>query len=241
MLQFFSTYFYFTYSLVLLALFGPALYAFPSQRRLMLWGGVVALPTSLYQILFVPEYWEPVQVFRFLAGPEDLMFLFSTGGLSWLIVPAVYPKERLRSPVFGGRMVKRWVTLKAFFLAVWISIWLAGSQVMGAGLWAAAALLAVLLYLRRDFWKLAAYGSVAFGAAYTVFASAAFALHPGFARQWNPEALSGLLLIGVPIEEIAWGLAFGAVWPLFLVYLFDIELESASRPVDGTRQTAVAR
>ena len=129
-----------------------------------------------------------------------------------------------------------WITLKAFFLAVWVSIWLAGVQLMGAALLASALLLAVLLYLRRSFWKLAAYGSVTFAAAYTLFVSVAFALHPGFARQWNPEALSGLLLIGVPVEEIAWGLAFGAIWPLFLVYLFNVELQNTNKSVDVNRR-----
>ncbi len=235
MLCFFSTYAYFGFSLVLLGLFGLGVFAFPSQRRLMIWGGVVATPTALYQVLFIPEYWEPVQLFRFLAGPEDLIFLVSSGGLGWLIVPAVYRREHLGPPVFGAQMVCRWITLKALFLAVWISIWLAGVQLMGAALLASALLLAVLLYLRRNFWKLAAYGAVIFAAAYTVFASAAFALHPGFAGQWNPEALSGLLLIGVPVEEIAWGLAFGAVWPLFLVYLFGIGLQDTNKSVDVNR------
>jgi hypothetical protein len=44
---------------------------------------------------------------------------------------------------------------------------------------------------------------------------------PVLQLHWNPHNLWGPRLFGVPVEEVAWALAYGAVWPLFMAYVFD--------------------
>ena len=59
--------------------------------------------------------------------------------------------------------------------------------------------------------------------------------NPGFVRAWNPAALSGFQFLGAPAEEIAWGVAFGAVWPLFVAYVFGVERICGSEAAGSSR------
>lgn len=55
-----------------------------------------------------------------------------------------------------------------------------------------------------------------FGALYTAFMLALRVFTPGYIEAvWNLPALSGLLVFGVPVEEIAFGFTFGMYWAGF--------------------------
>ncbi len=239
MLHFFSTYAYFTFSLVLLGLFGLGMYAFPSQRRPMILAGVISGPGALYQSIFVPEYWEPVQLFRFLAGPEDLIFLVSMGGLGWLIVPVLYGRRTMQFNIRPWRITRAYVGFTVIFLGVWLTLWNAGMHVLRAELVATAAVVLTVLVLRLRFWPLVVIGPLLFGLPYTVLLSLGLWLHPEFLGQWNLNSLTGLYVLGIPIEETAWAFSYGAAWPLLLVYHFDLRLLKATRTPTGSRGAIV--
>jgi len=233
--EFFSTYSYFTFSLIPLAAFCVAIAVLPSQRRPMGWAALIATFTAPYNYFFVPEYWDPVIMGPLKFGPADVIFLVAHGGLGWLGIPAVYGRAGLRVPAFGMKSAKRWIALKVFFLVCWMSLWWMGLKVMDAALIASAALLGVLLYVCWGYWKVVVFGAALFGVGYTVFVAGAFAMDPGFVRAWNPAALSGFQFLGAPAEEIAWGVAFGAVWPLFVAYVFGVERICGSEAAGSSR------
>ena len=56
-------------------------------------------------------------------------------------------------------------------------------------------------------------GAILFLAYYTVFLVGVEWAAPGYIeRVWNLGALSGLLIVGMPIEELLFAAAFGAYW-----------------------------
>jgi len=56
-------------------------------------------------------------------------------------------------------------------------------------------------------------GSIVFVAYYTVFLVGLEWSAPGYIeRVWNLDALSGLTVVGMPIEELLFAAAFGAYW-----------------------------
>ena len=234
MLHFFSTYAYFSFSLVLLGLLGLGIYAFPSQRRPMVLAGIIGAPSALYQSLFVPEYWEPIQLFRCLAGPEDLIFNASMGSLGWLIVPAVYGRRMMHLSIRPWRIVRAYLGFTVIFLGVWLPLWNAGMHVLRAELLATAAVVLVVLVLRLRFWPLVVVGPLMFGLPYTVLVSLGLWLRPDFLAQWNLNSLTGWYVLGIPIEETAWAFSYGAAWPLLLVYHFDLRLLKATRTPTGS-------
>ena len=56
-------------------------------------------------------------------------------------------------------------------------------------------------------------GGVLFLAIYTVFLLGLKWSAPGYIEQvWNLKALSGILIYGLPLEELLFGFAFGLFW-----------------------------
>ena len=56
-------------------------------------------------------------------------------------------------------------------------------------------------------------GGILFLAIYTIFLLGLKWSAPGYIEQvWNLKALSGIVIYGLPLEELLFGFAFGLVW-----------------------------
>jgi hypothetical protein len=113
-------------------------------------------------------------------------------------------------------------------------IWI-GLPVMHAVLLCAAAACVILLWRRPWRQRLAAKGAVVFSAFYGSLLWIGFQLWPELVHHWNAHALSGVLILGIPAEELAWAVAYGAVWPVFIAYLLD------AQPITGMQAAAASR
>jgi hypothetical protein len=82
-----------------------------------------------------------------------------------------------------------------------------------------AASAAVMLALRRGLWPLMLRGALLFGAFYLGFIKLALLLYPSFLASWSPAVPFGYWW-GIPLYELYWAIAFGAVWPLFIAFSF---------------------
>jgi hypothetical protein len=97
----------------------------------------------------------------------------------------------------------------------------------------------MVLWIRRDLWRLAAAGAVGFTVLYAGLLRGAFAVLPGFFDQWNAANLWGPRVAGLPVDEIAWAAACGAVWPLMMAYVMGVRLraEAAAFQYNWPRRT----
>lgn len=204
-------------SLALLVLASLALWARPEHRRGMVWSGLVSTPCALLAVVFVPHYWEPQQVFWFVAGPEDLIFSFANGVVVWGMV-ADGDLEITRVPPWS-RTTWRLVLLLAVFSLQWLALDRLGLRLMDGACLSATTILAFLMLRQPDLWRAAVRGSVLFLTYYVLWLIALDRLAPGFLAQWKHERLSGLRLGPIPAEELLWALLFGAVWPCLMAFL----------------------
>ena len=66
---------------------------------------------------------------------------------------------------------------------------------------------------RPDLLRKTLLGGLLFAGLYAVFMLALLWSAPGYIEQvWNLRALSGILIAGIPLEELLFGLAFGTYW-----------------------------
>lgn len=196
------------------------LYAlFPRQRRAMRWASLYTAPFGLSEPLFVPAYWNPPSVFDLAQRTgfdlESLIFSFAIGGVGSVlhnvvtgarleVVPAV---ERHRHHHHWHRpaLLTPFVTLPVLLAFPWNPIYPA-MLALAAGALATVA-------CRPDLKLKTLVGAVLFLGYYLVFMLALNAFVPGYIEQvWNLSALSGLRVLEVPVEELGFGLAFGAYW-----------------------------
>ncbi len=230
LITFFNTYPYLGGCLVILLLALAALAVSGAHRRPMLLSGLLSAPYGFASIAFVPDYWQPVRIAEFGAGPEDLVFSFSNGCLVWFCAVR-FTRSRFSMRLHPIRLIARFLACTLAGIAVAVPLWLVGCKPMIAVLCAMPLLGVALLLMRRSYVSIALAGAVGFTALYTVVFVGILQLWPRFIDQWTTEQLCGLSLLGVPVEEIAWSLGFGAVWPLMMAYAFDLDAPSARSPL----------
>ncbi|RZO86835.1 MAG: hypothetical protein EVA65_00720 [Oceanococcus sp.] len=186
------------------------LFAFnPSHRRIMLVSSLIAMPFGLTQPAFLQSYWTPPGVLdlaaRFGFDIECLIFCFAIAGINvsmlklyWgqVILPTTDP---VRQPQINRWF---WFTLATPFvlLGVLYFVW-QGNPIYWSLLAQTGGALACMWCFREAAGKLLLI-SLPFTAMYMALCLLMDALAPGyFDRFWNISDISGITLLGVPIEE----------------------------------------
>ncbi len=226
MIDFFSKYPYMALSLTLLTVFGFALSISPSHcRKSILLSAVISAPYGFASALFVPEYWTPVRVFEFVAGPEDILFSFANGGMVWM-AGIWMVRDRIQLKIDSKKVVIHVLGYVSFGYSSYVVFRFMDLGVMASVIASIGVLGAIVLAVRREFWPLALIGSVSFGVFYLIIIKGWFELFPGFIAQWTHTNLWGPLVFGVPVDEIVWAAGFGGVWPMIMAWAFDVRFVS---------------
>ena len=193
--------------------------AIPARRRVMLRASLLTMPFGLTQPLFVPAYWSPPSLFELARRTgfdlESLIFSFAIGGVGLVLYDVLI--RRVRMPLSAGERHHTRHRLHRLALAApvlafppllllhWNPIYPA-IVAMGTGALAAIA-------CRPDLKARTLVGALLFLTFYSVLLLALEATAPGYiGRTWNIPALSGLLIAGLPVEELLFAAAFGGYW-----------------------------
>ena len=192
---------------------------FPQHRVTMWWASVFMAPFGLTEPLFVPEYWNPPSLFDLAQRTgfdiESIIFSFAIGGIGAVLYNIITRKRHeLLLPEERHHRRHRWhrwalATPFALFPILYFLPW----NAIHAGIAAmiAGAIAAVLC--RPDLKSNTLLGGILFLALYTVFLLGLKWSAPGYIEQvWNLKALSGIVIYGLPIEELMFGFSFGLVW-----------------------------
>jgi len=221
---------YLVWSLVLLGSCFGGFYFFPRERKKIFISAILSLPAACTAVLFVPAYWKPLRITSLSVGIEDLTFSFATGGIVWIIVSFTEGKNLAYNIAFPT-VIKRYLILVVLGMSLMLVLYrstnwgvmseaLIGITITG---------LILLAKYRFKYWRMAAAGSILFTLYYLLIAALILNFFPHMHSYWNKEILLGISVFNVPLEEIAWAFAFGAVWPLAMTYVFDLELSDKNR------------
>ena len=196
------------------------LYALFPQHRVAMWrASVVMAPFGLTEPLFVPEYWNPPSLFELAQRTgfdiESFIFSFAIGGIGAVLYNIILHKRmEVLGPLERHHRRHRWHrwALAAPFALFPILYFLPWNPIHAGIAAMAIGALAVVL-CRPDLKSNTLVGGVLFLAIYTVFLLGLKWSAPGYIEQvWNFEALSGLRIYGLPLEELLFGFSFGIMW-----------------------------
>ena len=189
------------------------------QRRAMWCGSIFMAPFGLTEPFFVPEYWNPPSLFELAQRTgfdiESIIFSFAIGGIGAVLynsltrrhLEPVDPEVRHQSQHGWHRwaLATPFVSFLVLLFLPWNPIY-AGIAAMVLG-----AITSVLC--RPDLKTNTLVGGVLFLAIYTLFLLGLKWSAPGYIEQvWNLKALSGVVIYGLPLEELLFGFSFGLVW-----------------------------
>lgn len=191
----------------------------PGFRRKML---RVSLATSLLGLsepIFVPEYWNPPSLFDLAQRTgfdiESMIFCFAIGGIGAVMYNALANKDIVEIPHEERHSVRhRWhrLAIVSPYLVFPVLYFLPWNPIYPGIVALATGGIANVL-CRPDLLRNTLVGGVLFLFLYAVSMLSLIVFAPGYIGQvWNLPALSGVLLGGIPLEELAFGFAFGLYW-----------------------------
>jgi hypothetical protein len=188
-------------------------------RKVMAWASLLTMPFGLSEPLFVPRYWNPPSLFDLAQRTgfdiESLIFCFGIGGVSAVLYNIATDQDL--KPIGSGERWRRRhqyhraalfapiVAFPIFYLLPWNPIYPAIVAMALGG--------AATVACRTDLKSKTLIGGGLFAAYYAVFMFLLEWSAPGYiARVWNLPALSGVIVAGIPLEELLFGFAFGMYW-----------------------------
>ena len=192
---------------------------FPTQRRAMLWASLFTTPFGLTEPLFVPEYWMPPSLFDLAENTgfdiESLIFCFGIGGIGSVF----YNLLSQKIPQTMGECVRHHTLHQyhhialaspfAVFIMFYFFPWNPIYPSILAMFVGAIATMLCRPDLKRKTWI----GGLLFLVYYAIFLTGLEWSAPGYIdRVWNLEALSGVAIGFMPVEELLFAVSFGMYW-----------------------------
>lgn len=211
----------------------------PDLRRRMLRVSLGTMPLGLTEPLFVPTYWNPPTLLDLARRTgfdlESLLFSFAIGGIVFAAYDALAGTAPAGSMSAEQHDPRHRYHLAAVLMAPAVFLVLLATTrlnpIYAAALGLVAGFLATL-YCRRDLWAKMLVSGVLFLALYFVVFAAFNLAFPGYvAAVWRLPALSGIIVAGVPFEELMFAFTFGLYWSSVYEHL----AWKRSRPVTRTR------
>lgn len=228
-------YVWLTWSLLFLVPWGIVFTLFPRFRAKMWKASLYTAPFGLTEPLFVPEYWNPPTLFDLAQRTgfdiESLIFCFGIGGIAVVLYDLISPhkatdlaqheRNSTRHRFHRIILFSPFIVFIALGFFPWNAIYpgIIALLVGGVG----------TILCRPDLLKRTAIGGTIFVAYYFVFLLGLELLSPGYiARIWNLKNLSGISLLGFPIEEFLFALGFGMYWSSVYEHIYWKQFDSRS-------------
>ena len=192
---------------------------YPQYRHAMVWASVFTTPFGLTEPLFVPEYWSPPSLFDLAISTgfdvESLIFCFGIGGVGAVSYNILTGK--LHKPL---SMCERnheshrfhLIALASPFVVFLVTYFMPWNPIYPSIL-AMFVGAAATVYCRYDLKVKVCVGGALFLIYYAVFLLALEWSAPGYIeRVWDLDALSGVIVFSMPLEELLFALGFGMYW-----------------------------
>lgn len=220
---------YLTFSLTFFGIWVLIFIFKKNLRKEMAIASFLLLSLVFFEPFFVPDYWLPDTILNPKLSIEDFIISFSVSGISAVVYEIVLGKHvkhfklkhTLKKKIFdnlllfGGLLT----TLVLFFLFKLTFIY--------ASLIGSITSVIILYLIRQDLLQKIFFSSILFGLLYLIiFSIFSSFLFPDFINMWNIRNLSGVLLFGVPLEEILWGFSVGALAGPLYEYVLSFKLVS---------------
>lgn len=191
----------------------------PSKKKMLM----VSLVTALFGLtepIFVPEYWSPPSLFNLAVTTgfdiESLLFAFGIGGIAVVLYDWLF-RVRMSSVATAARSHARHrFHYLALISAPLIFVLLYGFTNLNP---IYSVIIAFVMgglftwYCRPDLKIKMLVSALLFTALYYVYFVTLVVLFPGYVEKvWNLDALTGVLVTGIPIEEFLFAASFGFIW-----------------------------
>ncbi len=184
---------------------------------------IVSLWTAIFGLtepIFVPEYWNPPSLFNLAQNTgfdlESLLFAFSIGGIVSIIYEAFFNSKHIKMTKYEKRQPRHKLHFIILLSGPIIFILLELTTKLNPIYTASIALMIAGLftwYCRPDLIEKMVLTAFLFSMLYFIFFLSLLYIFPNYVQLvWNFTSISGILISGIPVEEILFAFSFGFYW-----------------------------
>jgi len=187
------------------------LYRRDLRRKILIMSLAIAPMGPLSQLFYSRDYWHPQLFNGWLIGIEDLLFSFAIGGIATVIYEELFGKKYMKRHLSAH---PKWMFAVALFGIVWMFV---GNLVLGFNSIYVSTLGfliigASFLFFRHDLLKDALFSALFVGGLMFVFYLLFGFIFDGIIQEWwMLKNISGIIILGAPLEELMWGFGWGFV------------------------------
>ncbi len=176
--------------------------------------------TGLTEPLFVPEYWSPPSLFNLnqLTGfdIESVIWAFGVGGIGVILYNWIFrvsdKKMSLQEKHSPHHRYHLWAILSAPIILVILLFMTPINPIYSAFIAMIVGGFATW-WCRPDLKKKMIVSGFMFLVFYFLYFYTLIAMFPGYVEKvWNIKVISGILIAGVPLEELLFAFSFGFLW-----------------------------
>lgn len=185
----------------------------PDKRKEML---IVSLLTGfagpLSELWYLQDYWNPETFNGWPIGFEDYLFGFGIGGIASVAYEVFSRRYYMRKKDHRYKWLSFLLPVSIAFLALFNVLFFSGINSIYASIIAFLAVAAVFIFFRPDLARDALLSGLVMGLLMFLGYMFFLAVFPeAIERFWQLKNLSGVLVRGVPIEELLWAFGLGMI------------------------------
>ena len=216
------------WSLIILVLW-VLIYALkPHFRKVMLKMSLTTMPFGLTEPLFVPEYWFPPSLFNLAEKTgfdiESLIFSFAIGGIGTALYLLINKRDVIEIPKTERGLARHRLHRYILFvppLVFTLLAWFTTLNHIYCGILAMFSGALATLYCRPDSKGNIWVGGILFALLYFIYFGSILPFYPDYVQlYWNLDALSQVLILGIPLEELLFAFTFGMYWSSLYEHLY---------------------
>jgi len=213
---------WFLWSLAFLALWGIVYLLLKSKdsKKEMLLVSLWTSLTGFTEPLFVPEYWNPPSLFDLAHQTgfdiESFIFAFAVGGIAVVIYERILRVSHKQIKLHEWHLPRHryhpFAVLSIPIIFLFLLIVTPLNPIYSAVIAMIVGGIATW-YCRPDLKNKMIVSAFIFLGIYFIYFLTLITAYPGYVEQvWNLKAVSGVLILGIPLEELLFAWSFGFIW-----------------------------
>ncbi len=190
------------------------------KRRQMLTVSLWTTLLGLTEPLFVPTYWTPSSLFDLAIRTgfdiESLIFSFAIGGIVIVLYNVIFRKTSIHMSTKAQHSNRHKYHIFALLSAPIVFVVLFFTSSLNP---IYSVILALIigglstLYCRPDLKKKMFISGLLFLGLYFFYFLTLITVYPGYVEAvWNLKNISGIIIFGIPVEELLFAFSFGFFW-----------------------------
>lgn len=223
-----TQYVWLIWSLLILAIWLVVLFLNKRLRKEMLWASIGTAPLGLTEPLFVPSYWNPPSLFNLAQRTgfdiESIIFSFSVGGLAAVLYESIFKvrhtvmtKEERHHRRHRLHLLALSSPIVIFIILATATNWNHIYCTIVAMFFGGIAALLCRPDLKKKIWI----GGLLFLGLYFIIFLNLVIVFPSYVRNvWNLSHISGILILGIPLEELLFAFTLGMLWSSFYEHIY---------------------